>query len=138
MRRHGWVCVFVMNLPEEVITAEFTAYPNPLVNIGTGDDVTIRELRAVAELPVSGEGSFRPRQARWCSRKLLDVSGYRFGWRSRIDCGRTRVPTDGFVRMRPPYAVELHEESLALADRRRRFRSTSKDGPSRMTPGSGH
>jgi GDP-L-fucose synthase len=56
-----------------------------LVNIGTGTDVTIRELAELIQQVVGFKGALRliP-QARWTPRKLLDVSKLTaLGWTAK-------------------------------------------------------
>jgi GDP-L-fucose synthase len=80
-------CLFVMNLPEEIIAAEFTAYPKPcFVNVGTGKDMTIRELaELVAEVAgYPGRLVFDTSKPDGTPRKLLDVSRLKnLGWEAQ-------------------------------------------------------
>lgn len=79
-------CVFLMELPDELLSELFQA-PNPcFVNIGTGRDCTVEELaRMVAEVvgchvPIR----FDPSRPDGTPRKLLDVSRLeQMGWRAR-------------------------------------------------------
>ncbi len=62
-------------------------YSGPLVNIGTGEDVTIRELAEIVMETVGfkGEISFDSSKPDGTPRKLLDVSRLDgLGWRARI------------------------------------------------------
>jgi GDP-L-fucose synthase len=65
-----------------------TGYDGPLVNIGTGEDVTIREL-AETVMRVVGFGGrivFDTSKPDGTPRKLLDVSrAHALGWRARIE-----------------------------------------------------
>lgn len=86
-------CVFLMNLPDErwraLLGSDESAsgrFEPPLVNIGTGQDLTIAELAALVKQVVGYEGAivFDPSQPDGTPRKLLDVSLLeRTGWRAR-------------------------------------------------------
>lgn len=81
-------CVFLMNLPEEqfqrIITDEQVP---PIVNVGCGEDITVRE---VAELIAEVVGFrkrlvFDPSKPEGTPRKLLDISRLTaMGWKRRI------------------------------------------------------
>jgi GDP-L-fucose synthase len=79
-------CVFLMNLPEDKFSGLLTADTPPLVNVGTGEDLTIR---AVAELicnvlAFDGELVFDATKPDGTPRKLLDVSRIAaLGWKAR-------------------------------------------------------
>lgn len=78
-------CVFLMNLPEEQYSALLNETQPPLINIGTGEDVTIRELaELVAEvLGYKGELVFDASKPDGTPRKLLDVTRiHELGWRA--------------------------------------------------------
>ncbi len=89
-------CVFLMGLPDQAFDSlvfpaeaggEGRGLPMPLVNIGTGEDLTVREFAAlVAEVVgYSGEVRFDPGKPDGTPRKLLDVSRIRgMGWRPGI------------------------------------------------------
>jgi GDP-L-fucose synthase len=66
-------------------------YSNPeLVNIGTGEDITIAEFARVvaASVGYTGTISFDPSRPDGTPRKLLDVSRLdRLGWRARTSLG---------------------------------------------------
>ena len=81
-------CVFVMNLPDDTVAAHFTNYPRPsFANVGTGVDVTIRELAETIKETTGFTGTIvwdttKPDGA---PRKLLDVSRLRdLGWEAKI------------------------------------------------------
>lgn len=79
-------CIFLMSLPGTIFESLFSDDSAPLVNIGTGEDVTVRELaEAIAEiLEFDGELVFDPSRPDGTPRKLLDVSKIQsLGWRAK-------------------------------------------------------
>jgi len=80
-------CSFLMNLPEESYGALFNNISPPLINIGCGEDLTIRELADLVKDVVGFQGNIV-----WDSdkpdgtpRKLLSVSRMQgLGWQPRI------------------------------------------------------
>jgi GDP-L-fucose synthase len=82
-------CVFVMNLPDEQLRSVLNPTPSgpPLINIGTGEDLTIRELAETIARVVGYEGkiTFDPSKPDGTPRKLLEVSRIRaLGWMPSI------------------------------------------------------
>lgn len=80
-------CVFLLNLDEGTYGTLLNDRVPPLVNIGTGEDVTIRELaETVARvLGFSGEFTFDSSKPDGTPRKLMDVSRIQaLGWRHTI------------------------------------------------------
>jgi GDP-L-fucose synthase len=81
-------CVFVMNLPDDRFQAELLSYPIPcFVNVGTGQDVTIREVaESVAQATgFKGELVFDASKPEGTPRKLLDVTRLtELGWKAQI------------------------------------------------------
>ncbi|HEC99374.1 MAG TPA: GDP-L-fucose synthase [Proteobacteria bacterium] len=81
-------CVFLMNLPEDRFYSLLTPYSSPpLVNIGCGEDMTIRELAELVGNVVGfkGELVFDTSRPDGTPRKLLDVSKLRaLGWQPKI------------------------------------------------------
>jgi GDP-L-fucose synthase len=76
-------CVFLMNLDEARFESLLREDTPPLINIGTGEDVTIRELaETVARvLGFKGELEFDSSKPDGTPRKLLDVTGlHQLGW----------------------------------------------------------
>jgi GDP-L-fucose synthase len=79
-------CVHVMNLPK----AEIDAVTDPMcshINVGTGVDVTIRELAETIKDVVGFEGElvFDTTKPDGTPRKLLDVSKLKgLGWQAKI------------------------------------------------------
>ena len=80
-------CVFIMELNETTLVAELCSYPKPnFVNLGTGIDVTIRDLaEAVREvIGFPGNLEFDSSKPDGTPRKLLDVSRMKaLGWQAR-------------------------------------------------------
>ena len=80
-------CLFVMNLPDDVLQRELLSYPRPcFVNVGTSQDVTIRELAETVAATVGYEGAliFDASKPDGTPRKLLDVSRLAaLGWTAR-------------------------------------------------------
>jgi GDP-L-fucose synthase len=77
-------CVFLMNLDEEAYS--WLLAGAPLINIGTGTDVTIRELavQVCAALGFAGELVFDTSKPDGTPQKLLDVSRIKkLGWQPR-------------------------------------------------------
>jgi GDP-L-fucose synthase len=81
-------CVFVMELEEARLVRELCSYPQPnFVNLGTGVDVTIRELADAIKAVVGYTGALRfdPARPDGTPRKLLDVSRLTaMGWQARV------------------------------------------------------
>ncbi|UPU37648.1 GDP-L-fucose synthase [Geomonas paludis] len=81
-------CLHLMELSEDQVTRELLNYPTPcFVNLGTGEDVTIRELaETVAEVVgFQGRLSFDASKPDGTPRKLQDVSRiHALGWRYTV------------------------------------------------------
>jgi len=84
-------CVFLMNLTDLQFQPLLAADRNyglaPLVNIGTGKDVTISKLANIAKEVVGYQGAivFDPNKPDGSPRKLLDVSRhYTMGWKANM------------------------------------------------------
>jgi GDP-L-fucose synthase len=80
-------CLFLMNLDKERFQSLVTEHAPPLINIGTGEDVTIRELAEIVARVVGFEGNliFDTTKPDGTPRKLLDVSRlHGLGWQHRI------------------------------------------------------
>ncbi len=81
-------CLFLLNLPEERYGRFLNDVDAPLVNIGTGEDVTIRELAEIVQRVVGFEGKlvFDPSKPDGTPRKLMDVRRmHELGWRHTIE-----------------------------------------------------
>lgn len=81
-------CVFLMELPDERIVPELLNYPKPcFVNLGTGEDVTVRELAETVSRVVGFQGGlvFDASKPDGTPRKLQDVSRmHRLGWKHSV------------------------------------------------------
>ena len=79
-------CLFLMNLDDATLDEHLLAYPGPcFVNLGTGRDVTIRELAEQVKNAVGFEGDlvFDHSRPDGTPRKLLDISGMQsLGWQA--------------------------------------------------------
>lgn len=79
-------CVFLMNLPEKKFSSLLAEGQPPLINIGTGEDLSIRELAELVSeaLGYNGRLVFDSTRPDGTFRKLLDVSRiHALGWRAR-------------------------------------------------------
>jgi GDP-L-fucose synthase len=79
-------CVFLMQLPDAEFLQLIGTEHAPLINIGTGEDVTVRELAELVarELEFTGELRFDTSKPDGTPRKLLDVSKiHALGWHAR-------------------------------------------------------
>lgn len=79
-------CVFLMNLPDADFNRLMSAEEPPLINIGTGEDLTIRELAELVCKVVGFEGElvFDASRPDGTPRKLLDVARINaLGWRAQ-------------------------------------------------------
>lgn len=81
-------CVFVMNLDDRIVDEHLLSYPAPcFVNVGTGTDITIRELAEIVRNAVGFKGKikFDTSKPDGTLQKLLDVSRLaELGWRASI------------------------------------------------------
>lgn len=81
-------CLHLMEQPDEKIAPELLSYPKPcFVNLGTGEDVTIRELAETVQKVVGFKGrlSFDASKPDGTPRKLEDVSRiHALGWRHSV------------------------------------------------------
>ena len=79
-------CVTLMSLKDETFNAQATQYP-PLINIGCGEDLTIKDLAEMVAKVVGFKGTlkFDISKPDGTPRKLLDVTRLtNLGWRQRI------------------------------------------------------
>jgi GDP-L-fucose synthase len=81
-------CIFLMNLEDAKFTSLLTRDEPPLINIGTGVDLSIRELAELVCRVVGFEGrlKFDPTQPDGTPRKLCDVSKINaLGWQAKTN-----------------------------------------------------
>jgi GDP-L-fucose synthase len=77
-------CIFLMNLDQAQFDSFLSEDAPPLINIGTGEDVTIRELAETVAyiLNFKGQFVFDPTKPDGTPRKMLDVTRlHKLGWR---------------------------------------------------------
>ncbi len=82
----GEACIFLLNLPEPVYDGILSMDAGPLINIGTGEDLTIRELAGLVLRTIGYECElvFDSSKQDGTPRKLLDVSRiHALGWKAR-------------------------------------------------------
>lgn len=81
-------CLFLMNLPEDVYSSLITHHSSPaLINIGSGEEVSIRDLALLIRKVIGFEGAlvFDDTKPDGTPRKLCDVSRlHDLGWRHGI------------------------------------------------------
>lgn len=76
-------CVFLMNLADIPYNSLLTEDAPPLINIGTGEDITIRQLAEMVAKVLDFKGSlvFDPSKPDGTPRKLMDVTHlHKLGW----------------------------------------------------------
>ena len=81
-------CCFLMNLDEATFGSLLGEDAPPLINIGTGEDVTIRQLAEIVAKVLDFNGSlvFDPTKPDGTPRKLMDVSLlHSLGWRHSVE-----------------------------------------------------
>jgi GDP-L-fucose synthase len=81
-------CCFLMNLDDAAFNSLLSDDEPPLINIGTGEDVTIRELAETVARVLGFEGTlvFDPTKPDGTPRKLMDVGRlHRLGWRHTVE-----------------------------------------------------
>ena len=80
-------CLHLLNLPESVYDALLRADEAPLINVGTGEDITIRELAELVArvLDFDCQLVFDSSKRDGTHQKLLDVSRvHALGWRAKV------------------------------------------------------
>ena len=80
-------CCFLMNLDEDRFGSLLTEDTPPLINIGTGEDVSVRELADTIARVIGFKGNltFDTTKPDGTPRKLLDVSRlHALGWRHKV------------------------------------------------------
>jgi GDP-L-fucose synthase len=98
-------CVFLMNLSDEKFDSMLNEDEPPLLNVGTGEDLTIRELAELICRVVGfkGELVFDPSKPDGTPRKLLDVSRiHSLGWKAQtpLEQGIREMAKDFEERLR--------------------------------------
>jgi len=85
-------CLFLLNLADEqFVSVANSQHEPPLVNVGWGEDVSIRELAAMIANVVGFKGTiaFDTSKPDGAPRKLLDVSRLtRLGWKPSVSLGQ--------------------------------------------------
>lgn len=82
----GEACIFLLNLSDDVYGKLLNEDEAPLVNIGTGEDLTVRELAELVcrVLEYHGTLEFDTSRPDGTARKLMDGSRiHRLGWHAR-------------------------------------------------------
>ena len=97
-------CVTLMSMKEEPFDAQATQYP-PLINIGCGEDLTIKELAEIVARTIGFKGAlkFDTSKPDGTPRKLLDVGRlFSLGWRPtvQLDAG-IKAAYDDFLHRQP-------------------------------------
>lgn len=80
-------CIFIMNLNQKAYRSIITSQSPPLINIGFGKDISIKELSLLIKdiVGFKGETVFDPTKPDGTPRKLLDVSKItKLGWKPEI------------------------------------------------------
>ncbi len=78
-------CVYLMNLPDTIFSSLLNEHSPPLLNIGCGVDVSIRELAELVKAVVgfTGQLTFDTSKPDGTMRKLMDVSKLKqMGWQA--------------------------------------------------------
>jgi GDP-L-fucose synthase len=80
-------CVFLMGLSDDKFTALLPEHAPPLINVGTSEDLTVREIAQMVSrvLDFDGELVFDPTKPDGTPRKLLDSSTINsLGWKPKV------------------------------------------------------
>jgi GDP-L-fucose synthase len=103
-------CVFIMNLPDNVVRENFLSYPNPcFANLGVGKDLTIGELaEKIAEtIGFKGKIVFDATKPDGTKQKLLDVSKIEsLGWKAKTSL------SEGLLNTYAWYLKEIAKKTL--------------------------
>lgn len=102
----GEACVHLLNLPDAEFQTLLRKDEPPLINVGTGEDLTIREIAELVCRVVGFEGelAFDPTRPDGTPRKLCDVSRINaLGWRAKTSLEegirRTIEATDSLPKL---------------------------------------
>ena len=103
-------CLFLMNLDDHAFATLLSPDHPPLINVGTGEDITIRQLAEMIASAVGFSGAlhFDTSKPDGTPRKLLDVSRLRsLGWQASIplDAGIQRTVHFWLSRQEEPSAT---------------------------------
>jgi GDP-L-fucose synthase len=101
-------CVHLMNLPDAGFNSLLSEEEAPLINIGTGEDLTIRELAQLISrvLDFDGELVFDTAQRDGTPQKLLDVSRiHALGWKAKVSLEEGIRRTYASARSQLEFAV---------------------------------
>jgi GDP-L-fucose synthase len=96
-------CLYLLEQPDETYALHLTPDSSPLINVGCGEDLTIRELAELVREVVgfTGKLTFDPSKPDGTMRKLLDVSKLKqIGWQA------TTPLRDGIVSAYETYLVK--------------------------------
>jgi len=107
-------CLFLMNLDEKLFVPLIAAVSVPLVNIGVGKDITIKDLAELVRNVVGFEGKlvFDSSKPDGTPRKLLDISRIRtLGWEPGISL------SDGILKTYEFYLKKSEERAETLTSR---------------------
>ena len=104
-------CLFLLGMDEEAFGALLSDTEPPLINIGTGEDITIRELAEMVRTIVGYRGAIQYDHTKpdGTPRKLLDVSRLAtLGWRARttLEDGIGRTYREVESMLRPPVPTQ--------------------------------
>ncbi len=84
-------CVFLLSLPDDQFSQLLREHEPPLINIGTGEDVTIKELAELVTRVVGFKGALRfdATKPDGTPRKLMDVNKlHALGWKHKVSLER--------------------------------------------------
>ena len=81
-------CIYLLEQPEAILQSLFNDDAPPLVNVGCGEDLTIRELAELVQEVVgfSGKLTFDTSKPDGTMRKLMDVNKLKqLGWQATTE-----------------------------------------------------
>ena len=111
-------CVHLLNLPDHTFDSLLTPDSAPLINVGTGEDLTICELANLIArvLDFDGEVVFDPSRPDGTPQKLLDVSRIRaLGWKATTSLEDGVRKTVASLRSESEKATGQREPALGSA-----------------------
>jgi GDP-L-fucose synthase len=101
-------CIHLMNLPDAGFNSLLSDAEAPLINIGTGEDLTIRDLAELVSrvLDFDGELVFDTSRRDGTPQKLLDVSRiHALGWKAKVSLEEGIRRTYASVRSQLEFAA---------------------------------